>query len=174
MAATKKRHPRHDDLVALILTQREVLQRFALDLAGIHKITSITTEYECQELLAGYHPRWSCVGWIDVLVGGLVSRVEKFPYGLCKNCGDIQIHESEEGFTCEDKRSTYDREEFLIIEVKSELEKWTAGDVVRQLKRYSKTFRSKGDEHTLAFLCDRELSAGERAILIHEGVHILW
>lgn len=64
----------------------------------------------------------------------------------------------------------------MIVEVKSELEKWTAGDVVRQLKRYGQSPNSIsvcGVPPVLAFFCDRPLSESEQTIFTHEGVHIL-
>jgi hypothetical protein len=84
----------------------------------------------------------------------------------------------------------------IIVEVKSELEQWSAGDVIRQLKGYKKNFdqrstgwfyddegtrigdtsecfRCKLRESTLALFSGRALTESERLLLRHERVFIV-
>jgi hypothetical protein len=64
----------------------------------------------------------------------------------------------------------------LLIEVKSEREQWTAGDVIRQLKGYAKVLETRQYdrfESVLSFYCDRALTEAESTLFIHEGVHVL-
>lgn len=76
----------------------------------------------------------------------------------------------------------------IIVEVKSELEQWSAGDVIRQLKGYQKSL----DTFTRTSFCEachaeplrprpsskamfsgRELSASERLLFQHERVRVI-
>ena len=65
----------------------------------------------------------------------------------------------------------------LILEVKSEREVWTAGDVLRQLKRYRGDTALFGDcwerSHVLALFSGRPVAAVERKLLEHESVVIV-
>lgn len=78
----------------------------------------------------------------------------------------------------------------LIIEVKTESEHWSAGDVIRQLKRYQKSFdynaglRSHGEGNCschetdascseIAFYCDRQLTEQEKKLFEHEDVLVI-
>lgn len=63
----------------------------------------------------------------------------------------------------------------LLIEVKSQLEQWTAGDVIRQLKGYAETLRVHPfyPKVACAFYCDRSLTEAEDQLFAHEGIFIL-
>lgn len=79
----------------------------------------------------------------------------------------------------------------ILVEVKSELERWSAGDVIRQQKRHRKSFleRWKPNRYSdsrllssdsgnwiwpvLAFFCPRELTQQEFALFAHENFVVL-
>lgn len=144
--AAKKRHPRHDELVANIVGQRSVLESYVRQICDEHcGINSVTIEWE---VLEKHYERRRVVnrreGWADIAV----------------------LASAEQTTFC------------LLIEVKSELEKWTAGDVIRQLKRYAQaleasTYERVAHQVKLGFFCDRVLTEAEAALFTHEDVHVL-
>lgn len=66
----------------------------------------------------------------------------------------------------------------IIVEVKSRLEVWSAGDVIRQLKNYHQEIDGTCGTHyhrenpvsTLVLYCDREVTKAEQSLLEHERV----
>ncbi len=75
----------------------------------------------------------------------------------------------------------------IIVEVKSELEQWSAGDVIRQLKGYQKSLDEcmsidcnacrieplKPRRSSMAMFSGRELSVSERLLFQHEHVRVI-
>lgn len=136
----KPKHPKHDELVARILSQPDVLHRYAVQLLGQHEQGRTTVEAEIflKTFKHGVTRRGRRVGWVDVLYEALRS----------------------------------DGVAALIVEVKSEHEAWSAGDVIRQLKRYADALRFEA--HVVcAFHCDRVLTDAEAMLFAHEHVHVL-
>jgi len=67
----------------------------------------------------------------------------------------------------------------VLIEVKTEHEAWSAGDVIRQLKAYSRDLRKPWDQKRqqvaipLGFYCARPISDVERQLFQNEDVVLL-
>jgi hypothetical protein len=82
---------------------------------------------------------------------------------------------------CQSRRSSRSRCG-ILVEVKSELETWSAGDVIRQLKGYRENFgagygcfdlRCKWMRSSMAIFSGRELSGAETTLFKHEHVLII-
>ena len=159
------RPSRHDDLVAELIANLDQVKAqcgWAQDgprkgIPGLHVPPSVVVEQKCGR---GYLDL--CISWkVAICNKDCELYVRRYPYAL--------------------------RRRGIIVEVKSELETWSAGDVIRQLKGYQENFDGEQrtclnnfcnlltpeKRSTMALFSGRSLSAAEVMLLKHEHVSII-